>query len=216
MGLYLDLDEHEADQLVAALQADGIPVSKEPAGGGDWQVRVDRRDVGASLELLRAQGLPAVRYGGDPIGQRPLHWSAGEEQRLQATYAASQQLSRELRQVPGVLDARVHLVVLAEDPLTDRLRPSSAAVLVTHAPGAVLQRLAPAVRSLVARRIAGLPGEKVALTLVQAAPEPSTGGGDRMAAALSGRTLGLLLLLLAVAACLMWWTAPLRGPQVGE
>ncbi|MCW7537832.1 EscJ/YscJ/HrcJ family type III secretion inner membrane ring protein [Aquabacterium sp. A7-Y] len=224
IGLYLDLSEPEADQMVQALAADGIPVAKARVPDGQWEVQVDRRDLGASLDLLRAHGLPAVRYGSDGPAydglRRRMGLSSAEEQGLSAVYLASQQVSRDVMRLDGVLRARVHVVVLARDPLVDQLRPSSAAVLVTHRPGADLHRLVPAVRALVAQRIGGLASEKVALSLLQGAvPEQDGAAGGRwgIASAFSSGALTWLLLLLPVATlCLLWWPQGLRRHSLGK
>src|SRR5687767_1086030 len=62
VGLYSGLNEQEANEIVAALASDGIDADKLAADTKSWQVSVAKGDLGAALDLLRAQGLPHDRY----------------------------------------------------------------------------------------------------------------------------------------------------------
>ena len=131
-------------------------------------------------------------------------------------HAMSQELSQTLRQVDGVVTARVHVVIPANDPLSDRIRPSSAAVFIKHRSDVDLRLLAPAVKQLVAHSIEGLSHEQVSLSLFEArrpAPARPLAAADDgwWAQALPTRTAAVLVaLLLAAAACLMVLPALLR------
>jgi len=210
VGLYSGLNEQEANEMVAALTSDGIDADKERLENNQWQVLVDKGDLPASLDLLRAQGLPNDRYAsmGDVFQKQGLV-STPSEERMRYIYAMSQELSQTLRKVDGVVSARVHVVIPANDPLSDKIRPSSAAVFIKHRADVDLRLLAPAVKELVAHSIEGLSHEQVSLSLFEARRAPP---GKAAAAARSGMVFGviptqtamvLLVLLLAAAACLM-------------
>jgi type III secretion protein J len=210
VGLYSGLNEQEANEMVAALTSDGIDADKERLENNQWQVLVDKGDLPASLDLLRAQGLPNDRYAsmGDVFQKQGLV-STPSEERMRYIYAMSQELSQTLRKVDGVVSARVHVVIPANDPLSDKIRPSSAAVFIKHRADVDLRLLAPAVKELVAHSIEGLSHEQVSLSLFEARRAPA---GKAAVAARSGMVFGviptqtamvLLVLLLAAAACLM-------------
>lgn len=210
VALYSSLNEQEANEIVAVLAAEGITAAKERQEGNTWQVQVDEGRLGAALELLRAQGLPHDRYVsmGDVFQKQGLV-STPVEERMRYIHAVSQELSQTLRGVDGVVAARVHVVIPANDPLSDRVRPSSAAVFIKHRPDVDLRLLTPAVKDLVAHSIEGLTHDQVSLSLFEArtlpggaaaapVPLPQVGG------VLPMQTAVLLLgLLLAAAVCVM-------------
>lgn len=209
VGLYSNLNEAEANDIVVVLTADGIDADKKRLDGNDWQVLVPRRDLQAALELLRAHGLPNDRFTSmGELFQKQGLVSTPSEDRMRYIFAMSQELSKTLRKVDGVVAARVHVVVPASDPLSDKVRPSSAAVFIKHRPDVDLRPLIPAVKDLVAHSIEGLAHEQVSLSLFEArvppprAPAPPgpsradlLGLGD-----LPPPVLGVLLALLAAAA----------------
>ncbi len=205
--LYSGLDETEANEIVAALADGRIAARKERIDGADWQVQVDEDRVGAALDLLRAQGLPQQRYAsmGDMFQKQGLVSTPAEE-RMRYIFAVSQELSRTLRSIDGVVEARVHVVIPQDDPLSDKARPSSAAVFIKHRPDVDLRLLAPAVKDLVAHSIEGLTPDQVALTLFPA-PRGTTetvgfapADPARDVLGMSQRAVVTLLVLLILAA----------------
>ena len=227
VDLYSGLTEQEANEIVAALSTDGIDAEKqraESAGGsgqnGGWLVRVDEGRLPTALEVLRAQGLPHDRYSsmGDVFKKQGLVSTPAEE-RMRYIYAVSQELSQTLRTVDGVIAARVHVVIPANDPLSDKIRPSSAAVFIKHRPDVDLRLLAPAVKDMVAHSIEGLTHDQVSLSLFEArraGPTPAAAA----AAAVPGlpllgglppqTTLILVVLLVLAAVCVLLLPALLR------
>ncbi|MBL0728162.1 type III secretion system inner membrane ring lipoprotein SctJ [Piscinibacter sp. HJYY11] len=209
VGLYSNLNEQEANEIVAALAADGVDAAKERQEGNNWQVLVDEGRLGRALDILRAQGLPHDRYAsmGDVFQKQGLVSTPAEE-RMRYIYAVSQELSQTLRKVDGVVTARVHVVIPANDPLSDKIRPSSAAVFIKHRPDVDLRLLAPAVKEMVAHSIEGLTHEQVSLSLFEARRTADAGPGavpgERQVLGLPTQTaVVLLVLLLAAAVCVM-------------
>lgn len=209
--LYASLNESEANQIVAALAAESIAALKERQEN-TWQVQVDEARLGAALDVLRAQGLPNDRYVnlGDVFQKQGLV-STPVEERMRYIHAVSQELSQTLRSVDGVVAARVHVVIPANDPLSDHVKPSSAAVFLKHRPEVDLRLLTPAVKDLVAHSIEGLTHDQVALSLFEArmpmaalesadaAPAPPAVAGVLPVRA----AVVLLVLLLAGAVCVV-------------
>jgi type III secretion protein J len=205
VALYSNLTETEANQIVAALSADEIGATKERVDGGQWQVSVDEGRLARALDLLRAQGLPQERFSslGDVFQKQGLVSTPAEE-RMRYIHAVSQELSQTLRTIDGVVAARVHVVVPANDPLADKLRPSSAAVFIKHRPDTDLRLLGPAVKDMVAHSIEGLTHEQVSLSLFEARRAPPA--AEPTAAApgpqplLTQRVVIVLTVLLVLAA----------------
>jgi len=218
VALYSNLNEQEANEIVAALTAEDIAAAKERLEGNHWQVQVDEARLGAALDVLRTQGLPNERYAsmGDVFQKQGLVSTPAEE-RMRYIYAVSQELSQTLRSVDGVVSARVHVVIPANDPLSEHVRPSSAAVFIKHRPEVDLRLLTPAVKDMVAHSIEGLTHDQVSLSLFEARmlpravpaalPQPAL----KVAGVLSTQTTTILLgLLLTGALCLMLLPGLLR------
>lgn len=210
VALYSNLNEQEANEIVAALSGEGIDAAKNKLEGTNWQVEVEEGRLGQALDVLRTQGLPAERYTtmGEVFQKQGLV-STPSEERMRYIYAVSQELSQTLRNVDGVVAARVHVVIPANDPLSEKIRPSSAAVFIKHRPDVDLRLLAPAVKDMVAHSIEGLTHDQVSLSLFEARRATATQAGNAAAQPLvlglfSTQTAMLLLgLLLAAAVCLM-------------
>lgn len=224
VGLYSNLTEQEANEMVAALTAAQLSADKERLENDQWQVLVDKGELATALELLRSQGLPNDRYAsmGEVFRKQGLV-STPSEERMRYIYAMSQELSQTLRKVDGVIAARVHVVIPANDPLSDKIRPSSAAVFIKHRADVDLRMLTPAVKDLVAHSIEGLSHEQVSLSLFEARPQPTSAGPAGAVVPRPGLVFGvlptqtawvLLVLLLAAAACLVALPGLLRRQQL--
>ncbi|CAN7148551.1 MULTISPECIES: type III secretion system inner membrane ring lipoprotein SctJ [unclassified Variovorax] len=211
VALYSNLNEQEANEIVAALANEGIDSSKARLEGSNWQVDVEEGRLSRALDVLRNQGLPGERYSsmGEVFRKQGLV-STPSEERMRYIYAVSQELSQTLRNVDGVVAARVHVVIPANDPLSEKIRPSSAAVFIKHRPDVDLRLLAPAVKDMVAHGIEGLTHDQVSLSLFEArklSVAPAADGAPARPAVLglfSTQTAMVLLGLLAGAVlCLM-------------
>ena len=211
VALYSNLKEQEANEIVAALSAEGIGAAKTKLEGSNWQVEVEEDRLSQALDVLRVQGLPAERYVSmGEVFQKQGLVSTPSEERMRYIYAMSQELSQTLSNVDGVVSARVHVVIPANDPLSEKIRPSTAAVFIKHRPDVDLRLLAPAVKDKVAHSIEGLTHDQVSLSLFEARRTTSAAAAGHAAGApmvlgiLSTQTAMVLLgLLLLAAVCLM-------------
>lgn len=184
VDLYNNLTEQEANEMLAALSVQRIAASKVNAGEAGWQLRVDEHELPRAVEALRARGLPHDRFVslGDMFRKQGLVSTPAEE-RMRYIHGLSQELSRTLQNIDGVIAARVHVVIPANDPLNDKIRPSSAAVFIKHGADVDLRTLVPAVKDMVAHSIEGLSHEQVSLTLYEGR-RPSTPAPAAAAAAM--------------------------------
>jgi len=163
--LFGKLDESDANAVLDVLYAEGIAASKLPGEGASWRIEVDADQHQRALHVARQQGVPRERFAtmGELFKKEGLV-STPSEERLRYIFAVSQELSSTLSQIDGVVSARVHPVIPANDPLADKVRPASAAVFIKHLPDADLQQMAPAIKTLVTRSIEGLTVDNVSLT----------------------------------------------------
>jgi type III secretion protein J len=104
--------------------------------------------------------------------------SSPMQERAQMIFALSQELSRTVSEIDGVLSARVHLVLPENDPLRQQLVPSSASVFIRHRSNTPVGTLVPQVKMLVANGVAGLSYDKVSVVLVPVEPQKATQGQD--------------------------------------
>jgi len=165
--LYNNLDQRQANEMVATLQQRGIPAQRVAVKGGQYMVVVDKGRFADSIAILKEAGLPKQEFQNmgqvfkkDGLVSSPL------QERAQMIFALSQELSRTVSEIDGVLSARVHLVLPENDPLRQQLVPSSASVFIRHRADMSVGNLMPQVKMLVANGVAGLSYDKVSVVLV--------------------------------------------------
>jgi type III secretion protein J len=222
-GLLHDLDEPQANEVLALLQRANIEAHKEPSDAGRWDLTVPRGEQARAWELVQAHSLPKPR----PPTLDELYPSAAlmpspQAERARLDAATSRRLEGSLLALEGVLDARVHLVQPAPS-LGCAPEAPSASVLLRAARAAPLPSDAE-LRGLVAGSVEGLRPERVSL-LVQRTdtPVPATDapwaslGPWRVAqgdlALLRALLVGLLVLVLLQSAAIFWLLRRQRRPQ---
>jgi type III secretion protein J len=177
--LYNNLDQRQANEMVAALQQRGIPAQRVVVKGGQYTVVVDKAHFAESIAILSDAGLPKQEF--QTMGQvfkKDGLVSSPMQERAQMIFALSQELSRTVSEIDGVLSARVHLVLPENDPLRQQLVPSSASVFIRHRSDAPVASLVPQVKMLVANGVAGLAYDKVSVVLVPVDQQKTTQGRD--------------------------------------
>ncbi|SIT55727.1 Nodulation protein NolT [Mesorhizobium prunaredense] len=177
--LYSDLNQRQANEIVATLMRHGIPAQREAGKDGKMTVSVQKDRFAEAMAILDESGLPKQEFQtlGD-VFKRDGLVSSPVEERATMIYGLSQELSQTISDIDGVLSARVHLVLPENDPLRQRLVPSSASVFIRHRASVPMNELIPQVKMLVAKGIAGLTYDNVSVTLIPvtaAVPEHAAG-----------------------------------------
>ena len=164
--LYAQLDEQEGNEMLALLLAHGIASEKRAAKDGLVSLHVDVDRIPAAMDLLRGNGYPRDKFStiGDLFDTDRLI-STPYEDRTRYVYGLSQELADTLSRVDGVMTARVHLVIPAED---DEATVASAAVFIKHNPDFGMHDHIPQIKSIVASGIDGLEYERVNVALFPA------------------------------------------------
>jgi type III secretion protein J len=227
--LYTKLTETEANEIVALLYRKGISANRTAAKDGTSTVRVEEGSFADAVALLNSAGLPHPKFAtmGDVFPDTKLVSSPVEE-RARFIYALSQELSKTLSEIDGVITARVHLVLPKNDPLREDAKPSSASVFIKHDRNIAVASLLPQIKTFVTNSIEGLTYEKVSVVFVP---------GDRNAKLFSASTAqmgsGVLLspgwhstseflvaaavaFLLLGLASIYYLTRQEKAPQLGE
>ncbi|UPJ51778.1 type III secretion inner membrane ring lipoprotein SctJ [Bradyrhizobium sp. 200] len=165
--LYSKLGEREANDMIALLHKHGIAAERSFAKDGTNQIKVEESQLAQAIDILKANGLPRRTFTnmGEVFKSSGLISSPTEE-RARFIYALSEELSRTISDIDGVLSARIHVVLPKNDLLRQDATPSSASVFIRHDARAPLKSLLPHVKMLVANSIEGLSYEKVSVVLV--------------------------------------------------
>ena len=182
-ALYSDLDEQQANELMAALMGAGIAADKAQTtlqSGTGWEVRVGKSDFPRAMQVLAANRLPRQRYVSmcETFKKEGFASSSIEEH---ARYQCSlqQELAHTLSGIPGVAEARVHVALAERDQLGNETSDSSAAVTIYEQPGANVRDRETDIKVMVKDSIEGLddPNKVTVKFYTLGAPQASRGGG---------------------------------------
>jgi len=211
--LYGQLSEREANEMLALLLRSGIEAEKKVAKDGATISVVSGR-IPDAMALLDANGLPKSRFTNmGELFQRAGLVSSPAEERVRFIYGITQELSRTLTTIDGVIDARVHVVLPNNDPVTGaQAKPASAAVLIRYAPNTGMDTLVPKIKELVANSIEGMSYDRVSVVLVRAEGAPPalpeaaiTEPLSRQVVLIGAGLLGLSLVGNVLAVGLIFW-----------
>ena len=169
--LNTNLEETQANLIVAALLDAGISAQKSPGDEGAWNVTVSESRFAEAANLLEKKGLPRRAYNGvGEVFKKSGMVSSPSEERIRFMDALAQDLARTISGIDGVLDARVHIVLPENDPFARNALPSSAAVALRARWDADLADYIPSIKGLVKNAIEGLAFEKISVTVFQDPP----------------------------------------------
>ncbi len=209
--LYADLDEEQANAMLALLLTYGIQAEKQSAGKGMFKLSVEETQVVRALKILKEHSLPRDSYAtlGSVFTASGMISSKAEEQ-ARLMWALSQELANTFSRVDGVLNSRVHVVLGVNDPVNNVNIPPSATVFIRHTPDSIVTALVSDIRKATAGAVAGLSPDNVNVMLVpfrelatlpKVAPQPS----------LIGQHFSIPLLLQTIALALIFAAAGLGG-----
>jgi len=185
--LYVDLDQRQANEMIAVLMQHGIPAERVFAKNGRITVRVDDGRFGEAVRILNDSGLPRQDFANlGQVFEKSGFVTSPVQERQRLMFALSQELSRTVSEIDGVLSARVHLVLPENDPLRQQLVPSSASVFIRHQAQLRLNDLIPQIKLLVANGVAGLSYDKVSVVTVPVEKTEIVSGGVPELVALHG------------------------------
>lgn len=165
--LYSQLDEQEGNEMLALLLRHDISSEKRPVKDNMVSLYVNSAKIPAAMDLLRKNGYPKDKFStikdlfsADKLIATPY------EDRTRYIYGLSQELADTLSRVDGVMTARVHLVIPAEDAKNREV--ASAAVFIKHDPNYAMDEHVPQIKSIVASGIENLAYEAVNVALFPA------------------------------------------------
>lgn len=136
--LYSDLDERQANEVLAALLASGVSAEKRTSvSKTGWEIRVDQADFPYAMQVLHSRGLPGQRFQalGD-IFKKDGFATSAQTERSMLQHGLQQEMARTLSRYPGVAEAHVHINLPERDPLGGTATDASASVVIFEQPGA--------------------------------------------------------------------------------
>ena len=171
VALHSQLEERQANLVMAALLDNGIICHKTSGDEGMWNVMISESRFAEATNLLEQKGLPRRSYQGvAEVFKKTGMVSSPSEERIRFMDALAQDLSRTISGIDGVVDARVHVVLPENDPFAKNALPSSAAVAIRSRWNADISDLVPSIKNLVKNSIEGLKYEKIAVTVFRDSP----------------------------------------------
>lgn len=174
-----DLEELEANQLLASLQQQGIPAEKTRTVQGStasYSLKVPGGQASKAWRIMREQNLPRPkRLGLGEVFAKPSLVPTATQERALLHHALGEEIAKTLQSVEGVVEARVHLVLPVRDPLAPgdapRPAPRASALVRATAPAPIARE---EVQRLVAGAVDGLKPEDVTVVIVTGArPAPA-------------------------------------------
>lgn len=211
-ALYSDLDEQQANELMAALLGAGIGADKSQAATKTgWEVRVSQGDFPRAMQILAAHRLPRTRFVSmcETFKKEGFASSSIEEK---ARYQCSLQseIAQTLSDIPGVAEARVHIALAERDQLGNQNSESSAAVTIFERPGANVRDRETDIKVMVKDSIEGLddPNKVTVKFYTLGAPQAANQAGTTSLsmASISPMAIGIgagVLALLAIVAAVV-------------
>ncbi len=169
--LQTGLSEQESQEIIVLLKENGIEAAKKLGAGekegATWTVHVKGGDQNLFLawRILQEHGLPRQKAKGleEVFASSGLIPTASEE-KARLIMGLSGEISRTLKSIAGVVDARVHVVLPENSPLVEKSQwsPTTASVLIKYQ-GDQPPLQAEEVKQLVAHGVEGLAPDHVAV-----------------------------------------------------
>ena len=171
--LYAKLTETQANEMAAVLQNAGIAAEKSNGGEAGFSLSAPQEDFARAIQTLKAQGYPKDEFASlGSVFKKEGFVSSPLEERARLVYGLSQELSNTVSQIDGIVQARVQLAMPEADPLSDKIKPSSASVFIKYRPGSSPEKQVGAIKSLMVNAVEGLTYQNVTVAMFPAQPLP--------------------------------------------
>ncbi len=159
--LYSGLEQQEAAEIVSALDQQGADYQLD-AGGSI--IRVPANDVARLRLQLAGQGLGGGVIGKEIFDRDSSFGRTTFELNVNLVRAIEGELSRTIREIRSVTDARVHIVMPERRPFQREASEPKASILIRTGAGGLGPRQAEAIQALVAAAVPGLSADRVAIS----------------------------------------------------
>lgn len=170
MELYSNLSENDVNNMLSIMLSNGIDSEKiKDKKSRAYALMIDEGKIPHAIELLKEHGYPREKVTGvKDLFKKEGLVSSPMEERVRYIYALSQSVQETLSQIDGVLTARVHIVMPANNPFVDIIKPSSASVFIKYHPSSDIKNIKSKIKLIVEKSIEGLSYEKVSVVMLPA------------------------------------------------
>jgi flagellar M-ring protein FliF len=159
--LFSNLDPEDAGTVVSALKEQGIPYRIEDNGTA---VLIPKDDVLETRISLATSGIPTGGVVGFEIFNATRLGETEADRQLRYQWALQGELTRTIRQMDEIADARIHIVMPKRSLFVQDSPVSTASVLVQLKPGAQLSSgQVRAISNLISTSVEGLTPENVTI-----------------------------------------------------
>jgi len=211
--LYSNLQEKQANQMMALLLERGIACEKTAGAENTYILSVNKSYFAQAIDILNEYGYPESAYQG--VGatfQKTGLVSSPTEERIRFMYALSQDIAATLALIDGVLDAQVHIVLPNNNPFVQEPYPSSAAVFISYRPDSNVEATVSQIKNLVMNSVEGLSYDKISVALFpvmlrQTITQPATHSTSSFFVYITFIAL-IVLLILGAAGYALWRFKP--------
>ncbi len=162
--LYSGLTEADANEMLITLLKRGVSADKVATGKTGFTIEVEEEDMVRALEIIKENSLPRAQFqslGTVFSGQGMIASQTEEQARL--AFALSQELSASFSKIAGVIDARVHVVLVQHDQASGLTTPPSAAVFIRHTKDSPVPDMIAGIKDTTAKAVPGLQIDHVAV-----------------------------------------------------
>lgn len=177
-----DLNQSQANEIVALLTTRGIPAvaHKETGGKGLFAVQISPDDYGAAVTLLHERGLPSETRttAQELLAPQGIIPSSREMEALRLDHALAAQIEEMLQSHPSISKARG---VVRLNFLKDGQNPSASLVVELKSAAPVLSDAD--VAAIVMSALPGISRESVSIQLAPALQDPDSSGPRNIAQA---------------------------------
>ena len=197
MPIQHGLTERQANRIITLFAANKIEATKLADTSGrevKWTIIVSKSDVANAIALLQKHNLPRdPEKGLEAVYSQTGMIPTATEEKAKYLMALSGEVNNTLRQIDGVLDARVHLVIprdqILRNPSDPKPQPRASVLLVTRKSPAPAVKMSD-IQRLVAGSLEDLDVKNVTVVFAPQGDAPTAdGSGDALAG--TSNVLGL-------------------------
>lgn len=168
-----NLQEAQAEDIVALLQQEGVGATKQRASDGTWSVALKDAEQSRAEQILHLYDLPRTqRQGLTDIfpGTGLLPSELEEHARYQ--YALGQELSATIERIDGVLSANVQVALPPKDPKQKEPPKPTASAFVRYRSDQRVDLMKSQIRTMIAHGITGVSADDVSVFTLPVYPPP--------------------------------------------
>ncbi|MEJ6402711.1 type III secretion system inner membrane ring lipoprotein SctJ [Yoonia sp. 2307UL14-13] len=162
--LFSDLEEIEANEMVAILAASGIDATRERDKDNIYSLLISASDIATATTLLRVEGYPKPKFQslGDVFSAEGIVGTPFE-QHARYIHAMNEELSRTVTSISGVRSARVLVTAPPKERYEREAPAATASVTINYDPGFDIDNEVPKIKAVIAHSLPNLEYDNVAV-----------------------------------------------------